>query len=56
MNVAPDVAPTVPLARFTLVKDLSAQDLADFQRFVDIGVEQKVVAGPIDVKSFLKSY
>lgn len=56
MNVAPDVAPSVPLARFTLVKDLSAQDLADFQKFVDIGVEQKVVAGPIDVKSFLKSY
>jgi NitT/TauT family transport system substrate-binding protein len=56
MNVAPEVAPTVPLARFTLVKDLSAQDLADFQKFVDIGVEQKVVAGPIEVKTFLKAY
>jgi NitT/TauT family transport system substrate-binding protein len=56
MNVAPEVAPTVPLARFTLVKDLSAQDLADFQKFVDIGVEQKIVAGPIEVKSFLKAY
>jgi NitT/TauT family transport system substrate-binding protein len=56
MNVAPDIAPTLPLTRFTLAKDLSAQDLADFQKFVDIGVEQKIVAGPIDVKSFLKSY
>ncbi len=56
MNVAPDVAPTVPLARFTMVKDLSAQDLADLQKFVDIGVEQKVVAGPIEAKSFLKVF
>jgi NitT/TauT family transport system substrate-binding protein len=56
MNVAPDIAPTLPLTRFTMAKDLSAQDLADFQKFVDIGVEQKIVAGPIDVKSFLKSY
>jgi len=56
MNVAPDIAPTLPLTRFTMAKDLSAQDLADFQKFVDIGVEQKIVAGPIDVKTFLKSY
>jgi hypothetical protein len=39
-----------------MAKDLSKQDLADFQKFVDIGVEQKIVAGPIDVKSFLKTY
>jgi NitT/TauT family transport system substrate-binding protein len=56
MNVAPDIAPTLPLTRFTMAKDLSAQDLADLQKFVDIGVEQKIVAGPIDVKSFLKTY
>src|SRR5258708_40218081 len=36
MNVAPDIAPTLPLTRFTMAKDLSAQDLADFQKFVDI--------------------
>jgi NitT/TauT family transport system substrate-binding protein len=56
MNVAPELAPTLPLTRFTMAKDLSAQDLADLQKFVDIGVEQKIVAGPIDAKSFLKSY
>jgi NitT/TauT family transport system substrate-binding protein len=56
MNVPADIAPTVPLARYTMVKDLSAQDLTDFQKFIDIGVEQKVVAGPIEAKSFLKAY
>lgn len=56
MNVPADLAPTLPLARYTMVKDLSGQDLSDFQRFVDIGVEQKVVAGPVTVKTILKAY
>jgi NitT/TauT family transport system substrate-binding protein len=54
MNTAADIAPTVPLVRFVMVKEMSPQDYADFQKFVDIGVETGVVKGAIDVKSFLK--
>jgi NitT/TauT family transport system substrate-binding protein len=56
MNTAADIAPTVPLARIVMVKDLKAQDLGDFQKFVDIGVNQGVVRGAVDVKSMVKAY
>lgn len=55
MNTAADIAPTVPLAKFVLVKDLAAQDLGDFQKFVDIGVEQGVVKGAVDTRTMLKA-
>lgn len=56
MNTAADIAPTVPLAKIVMVKDLKAQDLGDFQKFVDIGVNQGVVRGTVDVKSMVKAY
>jgi NitT/TauT family transport system substrate-binding protein len=56
LNVAPDLIPIIPLAKLTMVKDLTATDYSDFQKFVNIGIEQGVVKGAIDVKSFLKSY
>ena len=51
MNTSAEIAPTVPLAKFVLAKNLSAQDLGDFQKFVDIGVGQGVVKGAVDVKT-----
>jgi NitT/TauT family transport system substrate-binding protein len=56
MNTAADLAPTVPLAKFAMVKDLAGQDVADFQKFIDIGVGQGVVRGSVDAKALLKSY
>jgi len=56
MNIAPAVAPIVPLVKFTMVKDLKPEDVADFQRFVDLGVGFGVVKEKIDVKTFLKAY
>jgi NitT/TauT family transport system substrate-binding protein len=55
MNTSAEIAPTVPLAKFVLTKNLTAQDLGDFQKFVDIGVGQGVVKGAVDVKSMVKS-
>lgn len=56
MNVSPAVAPVVPMVKFTMVKDLKADDVTDFQRFVDLGVGFGVVKERIDVKTFLKAY
>ena len=55
-NVPADLVNAVPLAKFTMVKDLSAADLADFQKFVNLGVEMGVVKDKIDIKTFIKSY
>ena len=56
MNTSADIAPTVPLAKLVLVKDLTAQDMSDFQKFVDIGVQQGVIKGAVDVKTLIKAY
>jgi len=56
MNTSAALAPTVPLVKFMLINELSAQDLADLQKFVDIGVEQGVVRGAIDARSFIQAF
>jgi len=45
---------SVPLAKFTMIKDLAPADIADFQKFVDLGVDMGVVKQKIDVKTMLK--
>lgn len=55
-NVPADLVQAIPLAKFTMVKDLTARDLEDFQKFVDLGVEFGVVKAHIDVKSMIKAY
>ncbi len=54
MNTSAELAPTVPLVNFQMVKDLTPRDLSDFQRFVDLAVQQGVVRDPIQVSSFLR--
>ncbi len=56
MRTAPEIAPSVPLVKFNMVRELDATDLVDFQRFVNIGVEMGVVKSKVDVRSMLKSY
>ncbi|MBP0491484.1 ABC transporter substrate-binding protein [Pararoseomonas indoligenes] len=55
MNTSAELAPTVPLVNFAMVKDLTPQEVADFQTFVDIAVRQGVVRSAIDVKTFLRA-
>ena len=50
------IAPTVPLVNFTMVKDMSAQDKAEFQQFIDFVVDNKVISGKIDVTRYMKVF
>lgn len=49
MNVPANLAETVPLAHFNMVSDMSETEMADFQTFLNIGVDLGVVAKSIDV-------
>jgi NitT/TauT family transport system substrate-binding protein len=55
MNTSAELAPTVPLVKFVMTKDLRPVDYADFQKFVDLAVESGVIKDKIDVKTFLKA-
>ncbi len=56
MNTAPEIAQTVPLSRYHMVRDLSAAQIADFQKLVDMATEAGLVKSKIDVRSFLKTF
>ena len=56
MNTAAEIAQTVPLSRYFMVRDLSAAQIADFQKLVDQATEAGLVKSKIDVKSFLKTF
>lgn len=56
MNTAPEIAQTVPLPRSYMVKDLTPQQIGDFQRLTDLAVAGGVVKSKIDVKTFLKTF
>jgi len=54
MNTPADLAPTVPLPNLTMVSALTPQDIADFQKFIDFAVAERVVRDPIQVGSFIR--
>jgi NitT/TauT family transport system substrate-binding protein len=56
MNTAPEIAQTVPLSRYHMVRDLSPAQIADFQKLVDMATEAGLVKSKIDVKTFLKTF
>ena len=56
MNVPPDLVQTVPLAHFVMTSELSDADVADFQKFIDVGVQLGVVPSAVDASSLLTSY
>jgi NitT/TauT family transport system substrate-binding protein len=55
MKVPPELAATVPLPRIVMTGDLSPADVADFQKFLDIGTELGVVKDKIDGKALVKA-
>lgn len=55
MKVPPELAATVPLPRIVTTGDLSPADVADFQKFLDIGTELGVVKDKIDGKAVVKA-
>ena len=56
MKVPPELAATIPLANMIMVPELSANDQADFQKFLDIGQELGVIKERMDAKTLLKAY
>lgn len=55
INTPADLASVVPLPAFKMVREFTAQDRADLQKFVDIGIQMGVVRGPFDVGSFTRA-
>ncbi len=56
MNTAPEIAATVPLSYYYMVRDLSPAQIADFQKLVDMATQAGLVKSKIDVKTFLKRF
>lgn len=56
MNTAPEIAQTVPLSYYNMVRDLSNAQIADFQKLVDMATQAGLVKSKIDVKTFLKKF
>ena len=51
-----DLVDTVPLVKFTMAKDLSAADIATYQKFIDFTVESKVLESKVDVAKYLQKF
>jgi len=56
MKVPPELAATVPLPRIVMAADLSPADVADFQKFLDLGVEFGVIKDKVDGKALVKAF
>lgn len=56
MKVPPELAAAVPLPRIVMVKDMTPADVADFQKFLDIGTELGVVKEKIDGKTLVRAF
>jgi NitT/TauT family transport system substrate-binding protein len=51
-----DVVDTVPMVKFSMVRELTPKDHADFQRFIDFSVETGTISEKVDVKRFLHQF
>jgi NitT/TauT family transport system substrate-binding protein len=51
-----DVVDTVPMIRYFMVKDLTANDKADYQKFIDFSVKVGTLEKPVDVTKYLKAF
>lgn len=49
----PDVANLIPLVGFTMVKDLTPANVAEFQKFIDFSSDNKILSEKVDVTKFL---
>jgi NitT/TauT family transport system substrate-binding protein len=49
----PDIAPLIPMVGFTMTKDLTPENVAEFQKFIDFSSDNKILSEKVDVKKFL---
>ena len=51
-----DKADSVPLVKFTMVKDVAPADIAAYQKFIDFAVEKKILDKKTDVSKYLHKF
>lgn len=51
-----DLVDTIPLVKFTMVSDLTPENIDEFQRFIDFATEQSILDQRVDVTKYLKSF
>jgi NitT/TauT family transport system substrate-binding protein len=52
----PDIATTIPLVGFTMVKDLTPANIAEFQKFIDFSSDNKILSTRVDVTKFMARF
>ncbi|MBO6784249.1 MAG: ABC transporter substrate-binding protein [Alphaproteobacteria bacterium] len=50
------VAPTVPLVNFVMADDLSDDDKAEFQQFIDFVADNGILSEKVDVTKYIKTF
>lgn len=55
MNTPADLTDAIPMLDFRMAQDLTPVDIQDFQRFIDIAVQQGVVRERVDVRTMIRS-
>lgn len=51
-----DLAPTIPLVKFTMIEDLEDGDVAEFQKFIDFATDSGILNEKVEVKTYLKTF
>jgi NitT/TauT family transport system substrate-binding protein len=52
----PDIATTIPLVGFTMIKDLTPANIAEFQKFIDFSSDNKILSEKVDVTKFMAKF
>ena len=48
-----EIAPTIPLVGFTMVNDLSPENVKEFQKFIDFSSDNKILTEKVDITKFM---
>jgi NitT/TauT family transport system substrate-binding protein len=51
-----DIVTTVPLVKFTMIEDLTKEDIAEFQKFIDFSVQTGTLPEKVDVTKYLQKF
>jgi NitT/TauT family transport system substrate-binding protein len=55
MNTPADLVDAIPMLDFRMAENLTPTDIQDFQRFIDVAVQQGVVRESVDVRTMTRS-
>lgn len=55
MNVPANLVDAIPTLAFRMTEELTPQDVQDFQKFIDVAVQQGVVRERVDVRTMMRT-